>query len=194
MIQFNTLEFVNAKTLRIDISVMDLAYYTNVYIGKILIDTEDTVLSTCPSENPPLVIEPSGQGLKSYKQAIDVSSIVDKGAKMLFVYVECLGVPAPNTPCGMDSEYSMKPVVDYECIYKEGLKKAKCVGKCGCLDGNCSIDTAFANFSLQYFRLVSALENDDVETAYDAWYYLSHRGGKKRLNPVQLTKPCGCNG
>ena len=193
MFDFNDLKFINPRTLKIDVSVVDLEYFDHVGIGRILIDTEDTVLPTGPSKNA-LVISVPESDLKSYKGVIDVSELIKKGDRMLFVYVECRGIPAPNTPCGLDSEYSMKAVVNYECIYKEGLRKAKCVGNCGCLDGDCEIDVAFANFALQYFRLVTALENDAIETAYDAWYHLSQRGGKKRLGVPTFNKPCGCNG
>lgn len=194
MIQFNNLEFLTSKKLRVNAEVLDLDYYANVYIDSIVIDTEDTVCPSGPSENPPIVFHPSGTQLKSIDQIIDVSDVVKVETKMLFVYVKCTGVPCPSTPCGMDGEYSMKPVVDYKEIYKEGLVRAGCVGSCGCIGAECEIDVAFANFALQYFRLTAALDNDDAGTAYDAWYNLMHKGGTKRLSANQTLKPCGCNG
>ena len=194
MIQFNNLEFITSKKLRINAEVVNLSYFANVYIDNIIIDTEDTVCPSGPSSNPPLIFHPSGSNLKSINQIIDVSELVKDGTKMLFVYIGCKGAPAANTPCGMDSEYSMKPVVDYKDLYREGLTRAGCVGGCGCIGVECEIDKAFANFALQYFRLTTAIDNDDVETAYDAWYHIMHKGGEKRLAIKQTNKPCGCNG
>ena len=193
MIQFNDLQFLTSKTLRINAEVIDLEYYDGVYIDKIIIDTEDTVCESGPSDDPPFTLDLSP--VKSLNTTVNVSSLVKNGPKMLFVYLQCTGVPYPEPPCGLDNQDTMKPVVDYSSIYKEALKKAKCVSKCGCLDGNCTIDTAFANFSLQYFRLVTALKNDDVRAAYDAWCFLLHKGGKRRVaTSVGQSKSCGCNG
>lgn len=194
MIQFNNLEFLTSKKLRVNVEVSDLDYYANVYIDSVIIDTEDTVCPSGPSDNPPIIFSPSGNRLKSMDQIIDVSSIVDVETKMLFVYIKCKGVPSPSTPCGMDGECTLKPVVCYQDVYKEALQRAGCVGGCGCLGVECEIDTAFANFALQYFRLVTALDNGDVGTAYDAWYHLMHKGGEKRLAVDKTAKPCGCNG
>lgn len=194
MIQFNKLEFVTSTTLHINASVQDLSYYTNVYIDKIVIDTEDTVCPTGPSDNPPVSL--SVEDTKSIDMIIDVSDATKKGAKMLFVYVGCSGVPAATTPCGLDSEYSLKLAVDFSCIYKEGLKKAGCTKGCGCIGADCEIDVAFANFALQYFRLTTAIENDDVENAYDAWCLMTYRKRRRALgkNAAPAVKGCGCNG
>jgi len=193
MVQFNNLEFITPKSLRVNAEVLDLDYFASVYIDSIIIDTEDTVCETGPSDNPPFVLALSPT--KSLNTIVNVSTLVENGPKMLFVYLHCTGAPYPEPPCGLDKQDTMKPVVDYASVYEEALKLARCVSKCGCLDGNCTVDTAFANFSLQYFRLVSALENNDVRAAYDAWFYLLHKGGKKRIEPfVGPSKPCGCNG
>lgn len=194
MIKFNNLEFLTSKKLRVNVEVLDLDYYKHVYIDSIIIDTEDTVCPSGPSDNPAIVFYPTEETPKAVDQIIDVSEIVNVETKMLFVYIKCSGVPSSSTPCGLDSEYSMRPVVNFADVYKEGLKRAGCVGGCGCIGVDCEIDTAFANFALQYFRLTSALDNDDVETAYDAWFHLMHKGGSKRLAVKQTTKPCGCNG
>ena len=43
MIQFNNLEFLTSKKLRINTEVLDLDYFAHVYIDSIVIDTEDAV-------------------------------------------------------------------------------------------------------------------------------------------------------
>lgn len=194
MIQFNNLEFLTSKKLRVNVEVLDLDYFANMYIDSIVIDTEDTVCPTGPSDNPPIVYHPSGTNLKSIDQIIDVSEIVNAETKMLFVYIKCGGIPTPSTPCGMDGEYSMKPVVDYKAIYKEGLKRAGCVGGCGCLGVECEIDTAFANFALQYFRLTSALDVHDWTSAYLAYCALLRKKPSAKIANLPVKKRCGCNG
>lgn len=193
MIQFNDLKFLTSKTLHVNAEVIDLEYYNNVYIDSIIIDTEDTVSENGPSDNPPFVLQ-LGEGLKSINMTLNVSELVSDCPKMLFVYIKCDGIPAPDTPCGLDTESPMQPVVDYQAVYNAALKLARCVGKCGCLDGNCSIDTAFANFALQYFRMEQGLKNGNWSDAYDAYRWLMHRKGNDKFACCQAKRRCSCNG
>ena len=191
MIQFNKLEFINCKTLHLNAHVLSLSYYNNVYITGITIDTEDTVCESGPSNNAPLRQIISGRP-KYIDTTIDVSALVENGPKMLFVYIECDGVPASTTPCGLDNQNSMHAVVDYGPLYETALKLAQCTSKCGCSDGSCEIDVVFANFALQYFRLKACLENEKWSDAYDAYRFLMKKG--KGKNGQTLKAPCGCNG
>ena len=53
MIQFNTLKITqDGKNLIINASVKNLSYYTNVLIGSIIIDNQDTYSVSGPSSNP----------------------------------------------------------------------------------------------------------------------------------------------
>ena len=53
MIQFNTLKITqDGKNLIINASVKNLEYYTNVLIGSIVIDNQDTYSTRGPSSNP----------------------------------------------------------------------------------------------------------------------------------------------
>ena len=193
MIQFNDLKFLTSKTLRINAEVIDLGYYNNVYIESIIIDTEDTVSETGPSDNPPFILN-LGTPVKKINTTINVAPLLDNGPKMLFVYLRCTGVPAGDTPCGLDNQDTMQPVVDYQSVYNTALKLAKCVGKCGCLDGDCSIDTAFANFALQYFRMEQGLANGNWSDAYDAYCWLMHKYGNIKYKGSNASRGCSCNG
>lgn len=193
MIDFKHLEFLNSKTLRVSVEVKDLDYYTNVYIDSIIIDTEDTVCETGPSDNPARTIHYDGN-LKSINTTIDVSDIVSDGPKMLFVYIRCTGTPAVNTPCGLDNQDSMMPVVDYQSVYDSALKLARCTSKCGCADGNCHIDVVFANFALQYFRMEQGLKNGNWSDAYDAYCWLTHKNGNVKYKGSSASKRCSCDG
>ena len=192
MIQFNELRFLTSKTLQISASVLDLEYYDLVYMDSIIIDTEDTVCETGPSDNPPYELHLDR--VKSINTTIGVSDLVAGGPKMLFVYIRCTGVPAPDTPCGLDNQDSMQPVVDYQAVYNTALKLAKCMGKCGCLDGECSVDTSFANFALQYFRMEEGLKNGNWSDAYDAYCWLMHKYGNVAFKESQAKRGCSCNG
>lgn len=193
MIQFNDLKFLTSKTLHINAEVIDLEYYNNVYISSIIIDTEDTVQETGPSDEPPFVLTFSNQP-RAINTTIDVSSLVDNGPKMLFVYVQCSGAPTADTPCGLDNEYTMQIVVDYQQIYNAALKHAKCVGKCGCIDGACAIDTSFANFALQYFRMEEGIKNGNWSDAYDAYCWLIRKKGNLKYKESNSSRRCSCNG
>ena len=196
MIQFNNLEFVSPTLLRIDAEVMDLPYFDNVTIDRIIIDTEDTVCENGPSSNPPFVMEWGDGTAKDIKTTINVSDLVKDGPKLLFVYIKCLGNPYPEPPCPLDKEYPMQAVADMSQIYETALKFAKCTKGCGCncQGPNCQIDVNFANFALQYFRFSTAMNNKDWATAYESYCYLMRRRNKKAKINVPPSKPCGCNG
>lgn len=170
-----------------------MEYYENMHIDSIIIDTEDTVTENGPSDNPPYVLELGGSPT-AINRTINVSELVADGPKMLFVYIKCAGAPTPNTPCGLDPEYVMQPVIDYQAVYDKAIKLARCVGKCGCLDGNCSIDVSFANFALQYFRMEQGLKNGNWSDAYDAYCWLMHKHGSPNLTGCNITRRCSCNG
>lgn len=193
MIQFNDLQFLTSKTLRLSAKVIDLEYYDAVYIDSIIIDTEDTVCETGPSDNPPFVLH-LNEPVKELNTTINVTTLLQDGPKMLFVYVRCTGTPYPEPPCGLDNQDTMQPVVDYQSIYNTALKLAKCIGKCGCLDGECSVDTAFANFALQYFRMEQGLKNGNWSDAYDAYCWLMHRHGNVQYKGSSASRGCSCNG
>lgn len=193
MIQFNDLKFLTSKTLHVNAEVIDLEYYNSVYIDSIIIDTEDTVCETGPSDNPPFVLSLSTP-LKKINTTINLSSILDKGPKMLFVYIRCSGAPYPEPPCGLDNQDTMQPVVDYQAVYNGALKLAKCISKCGCLDGDCAIDMAFANFALQYFRMEQGLKNGNWSDAYDAYCWLMHKSGNFKYKNSGSSRRCSCNG
>ena len=53
MIQFNELRITpDGKKLVIDASVKDLNYYNNVYIDAVIVDTQNTYVSSGPSSKP----------------------------------------------------------------------------------------------------------------------------------------------
>lgn len=192
MVQFDILKFLSPTKLQVKASVMDLGYFENVYLDSILIDTEDTVTIDGPSSTPAYVYDIVEEDVKSINTVLDVSSVVKGGPKMFFVYIKCTGTPAPNTPCGMDNEYTLKVTIDYSSVYSKALDLMRSVGGCKCSSGDCEIDVVFANFALQYFRMEKALEYEDYDTAYSAYCFIMRKHTK--VSKLPKNKNCGCNG
>ena len=197
MIQFNKVNFLDDHTIYIDAQIPDYDYFTGCYISEILMDTQDTVCASGPStkavtlktfsNNPTRIAGADG--------IIDVSEYTNcNNPKMLFIYIHVEGYPATisQAPCGWDKEYEPYAVANMYGVYQQALKYVKCTKGCGCVGEDCAVDANFANFALQYFRLSTALEIMDWETAFDAYKVLMRCSGKKRKAPTY--KPCGCNG
>jgi len=193
MVQFNELRFIAPTLLQVNVQVTDLPYYENVYIDSIIIDTEDTYCESGPSANPPFRYQVGDGTYKEAKYVFDVADLLCDGPKMLFVWVTTLGIPSSDTPCGLDTP-DMQAVVDLSAVYNQAIKQIRCAtNRCGCSGPKCTVDAAFANFSLQYYRMTTALELKDWGTAYQAYCYLLRKRPSNKIvsNP---RKPCGCNG
>lgn len=194
MVQFNELKFIAPNILQVDAQVIDLPYYENVYIDSIIIDTEDTYCESGPSSNPIAVYSAGNSDCKTVRHAFDLSGALCGKSKMFFVWVTTTGFPSGDTPCGLDKQNTMQAVVDLKVVYEEAMKNFKCmVGGCSCNSSKCVVDANFANFSLQYFRMQSALEVGDWTTAYEAYCYILRKRPSKNIS-VKSRKPCGCNG
>ena len=103
MIKFTELR-VQKERLTIVAEVREIEdYYDNVYIDKIIIDSQDTLNTSGPSANPIYSVTVEGN---QKKFSISLSSTalggVDINNTMFFVYAVAKGVPAPETPCGYD--------------------------------------------------------------------------------------------
>ena len=174
---------------------MDLPYFSDVTIKSIVIDTEDTYCESGPSSNPPFEYQVGDGTYKEVRTVLDVTGICNNGKKMLFVWVTTFGNPSPDTPCGLDKPNVMRAVVDFKTIYEEAIKILKCnTSGCGCGKNNCTVDAKFADFSLQYFKLTTALELGDWDSAYEAYCYLLRKNPSKNVIKAPARKPCGCNG
>ena len=117
MIQFNTLKITqDGKNLIINASVKNLSYYTNVLIGSIAIDNQDTYSASGPSSNPiyrhsfagkDLVTNEDIAGLKNISITVSAKELLDNNGDLnddiLYVYLIAVGTPSADTPCGMDN-------------------------------------------------------------------------------------------
>lgn len=123
MIKFNELKISDCdKTLIIDIQVPDLPYYTNVFIDKITIDTQDTYIGSGPSTTPVYTQTVTGS-VKTFRIELPESVLetVKLDRNLFFVYAVAKGIPAPDTPCGMDNINSIGVVTNFKPIYDKAL-------------------------------------------------------------------------
>lgn len=213
MINFNELRISECdKKLVIDISVSPLSYYTDVYIDKIIIDTQDTYIGTGPSANPIyqyIVPETSEQAfekqdvigavlaggtdnpvystyygnIKSLRLEIPELLLAPFDSTMLFVYVLVKGAPASETPCGMDNIYTLGVTTDLTKFYIKSMNFLKEI------DNNCNISNGLIDFILKMNGLDIALKTCNYPLAIKYWNKFF-----KGSYFTSLTNNCGCNG
>lgn len=190
MVQFNILKFITSDIIHIDVQVLNLSYYENVYLDKIIIDSDQTVQESGPSENP--VYTETLTGIqKSYSKDISVKEDLHQNEPhMYFVYVITKGTPSSDVPCGMDNQTSVKAVADLRTVYDKALSFIKCGKKCGCVDSDCVVSTKFANFALEFYRLTSSIEVGRNTDALDAYNKLM---GKTPDGKKAYSSNCGCH-
>lgn len=118
MIQINELRVTqDKKHLIIDVQVIELDYYENVYLDTIIIDTQKTYSALGPSNKPLMTID-CGHS-KHFRQYIDIDSIANN---LFFVYVISTGDPSDDTPCGMDESMLLGVTYDKYPMYLQGMK------------------------------------------------------------------------
>ena len=102
---------------------------------------------------------------------------------MLFVYLECGGIPAPDTPCGLDEFVTLGVTYDYGLLYYNAMRLTRE------LADKCRAPTGFIDFILNYNALKVAVETDHYVPAVKFWKSLQEftHGGRS-------TKHCGCHG
>ena len=130
MVHFNELTITpDGKYLIIDVSVLSETYYKDVYIDSVVIDNQNTYLSSGPSSEPVysysvpektslLTNEPVN--LKHLRLVLDRFDLQDLN-NMFFVYVRTKGTPAPETPCGLDNMTTMGTVVNMYPFYQQAM-------------------------------------------------------------------------
>lgn len=191
MIQFNILKFLTKETFQIAVQVMDLNCLANVYIDKIIIDTDLNVKESGPSDSP--VFEMTVQGdQKAVSFSLNAKDLMngDTTPRMFFVYVKTKGTPGPETPCGLDKEYSVKAVADLSVVYNKAIALMKCGKGCGCTDDECLVSTKLANLSMEYYKLTTCIELGMNTEALESFNRLM---GRTVTGTKVYTQNCGCN-
>lgn len=196
MIQFNTLKITqDGKNLIINASVKNLSYYTNVLIGSIVIDNQDTYSASGPSSNPiykhsfagkDLVTNKDITGLKNINITVSAKELLDNKGDLnddiLYVYLIAVGVPSANTPCGMDNVNTLGVALNIRPIYNNGINYIKQV------ESTCEIPKDFIDFILRYKALDLALKTENYIQANKYWNKFFKNNNIVSLN----TNSCGC--
>ena len=186
MIVFDELRVTNdAKYLIINPRVRSEDYYKDVYIGKIVIDTEETYSESGPSSNPvfsySIIVNK-----KSTKLILNINEIQNLASfknHLLFVYVIAKGSPAPNTPCGLDNINTLGVTTYMGDFYNYFIQNIKEVGQ------SCSIPQDFIDALLRWEALNISIDSGHYTQGikyFNDWF----KNGIKETVNVN----CGCNG
>lgn len=197
------------KNLIVDVSVDSLPFYRNVHLESITIDSDKTFIEHGPSSNPiysqnfvesdevkqsyngvvengVFVIDAKEEtGLKNVRLQLNYRDLgLDNlNDNILFVYIGVGGIPAPDTPCGMDNKYTVAVAVNLRPIYNMAMGYMKE------LEGNCTIPKGFIDMILRMNAFKLSVKTGNYLTAIKQWDKLLKN---KRI--VSPTKGCGCNG
>ena len=183
MIKFTELR-VQKERLIIVAEVREIEdYYDNVYIDEILIDTQDSFVTTGPSANP--IYSKSIEGNQK-KVTLSLSSTqlqnVDMDKTMFFVYAKSKGTPSAGTPCGFDHETSVGVTFSMCPIYNATMQYVKEI------ENSCDIPDNFINMYLRFKAIQYSIESGHFTQAikyYNQFY--------KGINSRHF-KSCGCHG
>lgn len=182
MIQFNELKVTqDGKNLVIDAQVQNISYYTNIYIDSIIVDNQNTFVSTGASSSPAfsytyssntaqamgytVTLDSNGK-LKGIRMVIPCASLgeiatLDKD--LLFVYVTVNGTPASDTPCGMDLSYELGVVFNTYPFYLRGMNFIRE------LDSTCEVPKQMIDYMLRQKVLQTSIQVGDYVKAIDYW-------------------------
>lgn len=212
MVEFQELSVTpDGKNLIIDVSVKDLSYYTDVYLDSIIIDTQDTYVSTGPSSKPVFSYEVTAANAEIYEAtgivkvtAEDTNTIyaaaeegekrvrlelnntalgTDINSNLFFVYVVTKGTPTADTPCGMDNNTSMAVVANLHPFYRSIVACMKEV------EDECNVSTSFINKLLQFKALELSIKTGHYTEAVKYWNKFF-----KKVKSNIVTKKCNCHG
>ena len=183
MIKFTELR-VQKERLIIVAEVREIEdYYDNVYIDKIIIDSQDTFNSSGPSANPIYSVTVSGNQ-KKFSLSLSAASFdsIDIDHTMFFVYAKAKGTPSPSTPCGYDDEYSLGVTFSLCPIYNSTMGYIKQI------ETSCDIPKKFIDMFLQFKAIQYSIDSGHFTQAikyYNRFY--------KNLS-VNSLSTCGCHG
>ena len=183
MIKFTELR-VQKERLTIVAEVREIEnYYDNVYIDKIIIDTQDTFITSGPSANPIYSVTVD-EDVKTFSITLNSTDLggIDMNRTMFFVYAKAKGIPSPETPCGLDKEYAVGVTFSMCPIYNATMGYVKQI------EDSCDIPRDFINAILQLKAIEYSINTKHFVQAikyYNKFY--------KNLN-TKAFKSCGCHG
>lgn len=182
MVEFNKLLVLPCnRGLYIDCNILDLPYFENVYIDKVIIDNQNTYTLEGPSSTPiySAVIEGNQ---KKIQLTISSNDLLIDSDSVFFVYVVTKGTPRSDIPCGLDNSIVVESCVDTYSIYRQALKYIK--DECN----RCEPSLSFIDFILRFKAFQLALKTKDFLLAIKYW--------RRFINQPSITKTnnCRCHG
>lgn len=186
MVIFNDLRITpDGQNLFIDVKVAPYKYFENMFISSISIDTEETFSPTGkPSSNAVVVYENQDTTVKEYSINLspDKFKLSAFNNHIFYVYVTVAGTPSADTPCTMDTEYTLGVALNWQSIYQQGIDHMRKV-----VNGCCGMPKDFIDYILRFKAFELALRTAQYQLANDRFKKWFAEDGAK-FNP-----PCGCN-
>lgn len=134
MIYFNTLNILaKDKTLVLDIAVPTSIYFHNVFIDKVLIDTQETFTVGSPSATP-IYTYTDGTSDRKNLSLLLTEDMLNANAKgpiihldsdLLYVYVVTKGEVAIDTPIGLRNIVNLQTIYNNYSILQNSMKYIK---------------------------------------------------------------------
>lgn len=195
MIQIDELELSqNGKTLKVVASVKDQSYYQDILIKSLTVDTQNTFSASGPSDTPiykasfktkEVGTGKEVEGLKKISKEIPIDVLTDTSTNNIFyVYLEATGMPALNTPCGMDNVITLGVIYNKVPIYNVGMKYIKQV------EESCAVPKSFVDYILKYKALDLAIKTENYTQANEYWKKFFENN--TLTNTINVTN-CGCS-
>ena len=185
MVIFKELRVTNdAKTLVINTRVREESYYKDVYIDKVIIDTEETYKEGGPSSNPiySTTIEGNQKEISLGLSIYQITQLHEFNNHLLFVYVVTKGNPTSNVPCGLDNKTTLGVTTYLGDFYNSFMGHIKEI------NNNCSIPQGLIDLILRWMAIkVSINSGHNIQGIkyFEKWF-----SDKIILPSVN----CGCNG
>lgn len=187
----------DGNNLYIDAHVNKASYFENVYLRRITICTENQISELNPKSygenfiyqeeiNP--VEDGDTTEMKELHRVLCSAMFNEKfnrcdlSHNMFFVFIDCAGIPAPDTPCRLDEMTTLGVTLDYGVIYNVAMNNTKEFIK------ECKLSKNFLNYILNYEAMKFSIETEHYVSAI--WYWKSILG---LASGTPVYKGCGCH-
>lgn len=178
MIEINNLEILPCnKGIYINCKIPNLEYYKDIYLDKIIIDSQDTYKYSNPSDSP-IYQKEILENTKELQIFIPIQELLIDSTygKIFFIYINVKGEFAPNTPCGKDTKINLFTIAEYTYIYKRSLQYIKDFQR------ECNVQKQFIDFILKYKFLQLLLKSKQYDLAIKYWNKLNNNVNKNIYN------------
>lgn len=183
MVEFNKLILTSGGDIIIDCSILDMPYFENVYIAKVVIDTHNTYSLSGASSTPVYTHVLNTTDSKSLQLTIPAKELLVSNPEetLFFVHVYTKGTPNSDVPCGMDVPYTTGIVYNECYIHKNSLGYIKeAYTKCG-------VPKNLIDYILRYKAFTMCIKVKDYPLAIKYW--------NKFINSPSINiTSCNCNG